>query len=177
MIRRPPRSTLFPYTTLFRSCFIDLAWAILKASRIAPGRRHEARGHAQAAGGGARGTPAAGHRPAPGRPDLRRDRGSGRADPDQGVRRDRRTSGGRNILDRERFKLKNQPLRYFGCSFDFGFDPDRSEAAASRPLNANAVAEDNCPGDVIQRQNATAPNRATVPPSAASKDGQTYAIT
>src|SRR2546425_8633818 len=22
MIRRPPRSTLFPYTTLFRSCFI-----------------------------------------------------------------------------------------------------------------------------------------------------------
>src|SRR5256885_14617223 len=24
MIRRPPRSTLFPYTTLFRSAFIDL---------------------------------------------------------------------------------------------------------------------------------------------------------
>src|SRR2546430_11675752 len=24
MIRRPPRSTLFPYTTLFRSLFIDL---------------------------------------------------------------------------------------------------------------------------------------------------------
>src|SRR3712207_7562347 len=23
MIRRPPRSTLFPYTTLFRSCFFD----------------------------------------------------------------------------------------------------------------------------------------------------------
>src|SRR3989442_2357796 len=23
MIRRPPRSTLFPYTTLFRSCFPD----------------------------------------------------------------------------------------------------------------------------------------------------------
>src|SRR5947209_9834866 len=23
MIRRPPRSTLFPYTTLFRSCFYD----------------------------------------------------------------------------------------------------------------------------------------------------------
>src|SRR2546430_13397780 len=23
MIRRPPRSTLFPYTTLFRSCFAD----------------------------------------------------------------------------------------------------------------------------------------------------------
>src|SRR5256885_9198797 len=29
MIRRPPRSTLFPYTTLFRSCLL-LAW---------PGRR------------------------------------------------------------------------------------------------------------------------------------------
>src|SRR3712207_8241072 len=25
MIRRPPRSTLFPYTTLFRSCALDLA--------------------------------------------------------------------------------------------------------------------------------------------------------
>src|SRR3954447_23170583 len=73
-------------------------------------------------------------------------------------------SGGRNILDRERFKLKNQPLRYSGCFFDFGFDPDRSEAAASRHLNANAVAEDDCPGDVIQRRNATTPNRATVPP-------------
>src|SRR2546422_10859728 len=23
MIRRPPRSTLFPYTTLFRSCYVD----------------------------------------------------------------------------------------------------------------------------------------------------------
>ena len=23
MIRRPPRSTLFPYTTLFRSCFLQ----------------------------------------------------------------------------------------------------------------------------------------------------------
>src|SRR5215211_4462901 len=49
------------------------------------------------------------------------------------------------------------------CFFDFGFDPDRSEAAASRHLNANAVAEDDCSGDVIQRQNATTPNRATVP--------------
>src|SRR3712207_7369512 len=32
MIRRPPRSTLFPYTTLFRSGFISagaVAWAIL----------------------------------------------------------------------------------------------------------------------------------------------------
>src|SRR5256885_8214988 len=28
MIRRPPRSTLFPYTTLFRSCALPLAsWA------------------------------------------------------------------------------------------------------------------------------------------------------
>src|SRR5436853_5219131 len=27
MIRRPPRSTLFPYTTLFRSATIDNAWA------------------------------------------------------------------------------------------------------------------------------------------------------
>src|SRR3712207_8347565 len=28
MIRRPPRSTLFPYTTLFRSAVIHLAWLI-----------------------------------------------------------------------------------------------------------------------------------------------------
>src|SRR5258708_25905529 len=28
MIRRPPRSTLFPYTTLFRSRQIGLAWQI-----------------------------------------------------------------------------------------------------------------------------------------------------
>src|SRR2546422_6338469 len=27
MIRRPPRSTLFPYTTLFRSCAGGRAWA------------------------------------------------------------------------------------------------------------------------------------------------------
>src|SRR5258708_29693411 len=27
MIRRPPRSTLFPYTTLFRSRFIPLEWS------------------------------------------------------------------------------------------------------------------------------------------------------
>ena len=26
MIRRPPRSTLFPYTTLFRSCSVSVKW-------------------------------------------------------------------------------------------------------------------------------------------------------
>src|SRR3712207_8056901 len=31
MIRRPPRSTLFPYTTLFRSPGATLSWAGLKA--------------------------------------------------------------------------------------------------------------------------------------------------
>src|SRR5436189_930933 len=30
MIRRPPRSTLFPYTTLFRSCFRLLFLAIIQ---------------------------------------------------------------------------------------------------------------------------------------------------
>src|SRR5258708_25779015 len=34
MIRRPPRSTLFPYTTLFRSRRLDLAWNGL--SRLDP---------------------------------------------------------------------------------------------------------------------------------------------
>ena len=37
MIRRPPRSTLFPYTTLFRSAIVTLAMAIrvhIKKTRI-----------------------------------------------------------------------------------------------------------------------------------------------
>src|SRR2546429_7200749 len=29
MIRRPPRSTLFPYTTLFRSDWVEKAWQLL----------------------------------------------------------------------------------------------------------------------------------------------------
>src|SRR5436305_4095561 len=28
MIRRPPRSTLFPYTTLFRSCSVGGVWSV-----------------------------------------------------------------------------------------------------------------------------------------------------
>src|SRR5256885_14423397 len=31
MIRRPPRSTLFPYTTLFRSHVIECFWKIMKS--------------------------------------------------------------------------------------------------------------------------------------------------
>src|SRR5256886_14249363 len=37
MIRRPPRSTLFPYTTLFRSLDANLRWDA--SSRFAPGHR------------------------------------------------------------------------------------------------------------------------------------------
>src|SRR5256885_11001197 len=33
MIRRPPRSTLFPYTTLFRSNFCDIGFALDKSGR------------------------------------------------------------------------------------------------------------------------------------------------
>src|SRR2546422_3328123 len=33
MIRRPPRSTLFPYTTLFRSCTASTSFASNSASR------------------------------------------------------------------------------------------------------------------------------------------------
>src|SRR5258707_5929149 len=46
MIRRPPRSTLFPYTTLFRSGFVRL----LPASRRSPaghGARHDGGGEAR----------------------------------------------------------------------------------------------------------------------------------
>src|SRR5256885_15258046 len=32
MIRRPPRSTLFPYTTLFRSLPRDAAWSTLQSA-------------------------------------------------------------------------------------------------------------------------------------------------
>src|SRR3989441_7172701 len=40
MIRRPPRSTLFPYTTLFRSLFAWLTGpSLLTAERVVPGDR------------------------------------------------------------------------------------------------------------------------------------------
>src|SRR2546429_7145772 len=38
MIRRPPRSTLFPYTTLFRSVEVGLVWFVVKY-RQRPGRK------------------------------------------------------------------------------------------------------------------------------------------
>src|SRR5690349_22143262 len=34
MIRRPPRSTLFPYTTLFRSASAQANWQVLKTFHI-----------------------------------------------------------------------------------------------------------------------------------------------
>src|SRR5256885_11121223 len=34
MIRRPPRSTLFPYTTLFRSLLVDHRWARVGSSNL-----------------------------------------------------------------------------------------------------------------------------------------------
>src|SRR5258707_9790285 len=43
MIRRPPRSTLFPYTTLFRS---DIGVASLQERPAVAGRRHDAPYHA-----------------------------------------------------------------------------------------------------------------------------------
>src|SRR5256884_1170060 len=39
MIRRPPRSTLFPYTTLFRSIVADfIQWAKAQGIPVGPGR-------------------------------------------------------------------------------------------------------------------------------------------
>src|SRR5256885_7895949 len=38
MIRRPPRSTLFPYTTLFRSCRGHFVHVIRRGRRGRPGR-------------------------------------------------------------------------------------------------------------------------------------------
>src|SRR3712207_8095209 len=40
MIRRPPRSTLFPYTTLFRSCLFLLGDIALRQSKYETARAH-----------------------------------------------------------------------------------------------------------------------------------------
>src|SRR3712207_8509841 len=51
MIRRPPRSTLFPYTTLFRSCGLRLQPAhALAADEAARGQGGEQRGRAEGQG-------------------------------------------------------------------------------------------------------------------------------
>src|SRR5256886_3899522 len=51
MIRRPPRSTLFPYTTLFRSPDGPAAGRSLERDRLAKIRFGQARGAARADGG------------------------------------------------------------------------------------------------------------------------------
>src|SRR3712207_7852899 len=43
MIRRPPRSTLFPYTTLFRSCGRARCTAIPHGARVSFGRTRDGR--------------------------------------------------------------------------------------------------------------------------------------
>src|SRR5690349_22027272 len=45
MLRRPPRSTLFPYTTLFRSRAVDSAKLGQGGARIAGGHDHETARH------------------------------------------------------------------------------------------------------------------------------------
>src|SRR3989442_5774761 len=45
MIRRPPRSTLFPYTTLFRSLFCVAAWR--RAGRVTRAKRVRADEHGE----------------------------------------------------------------------------------------------------------------------------------
>src|SRR2546430_11414936 len=45
MIRRPPRSTLFPYTTLFRSHVIDVVW--VEADAAGDGAPVEVANHAR----------------------------------------------------------------------------------------------------------------------------------
>src|SRR5260370_22515294 len=52
MIRRPPRSTLFPYTTLFRSLFADLSVGmadhrVIGEARVAQPHRFGGRRHAR----------------------------------------------------------------------------------------------------------------------------------
>src|SRR2546430_12960819 len=50
MIRRPPRSTLFPYTTLFRSTLLQLAEEDLEAARYVLVSDHDTFLGARAAG-------------------------------------------------------------------------------------------------------------------------------
>src|SRR3712207_8176737 len=51
MIRRPPRSTLFPYTTLFRSALVQLQRSVVRAElvdgdhREQRAQRHRTAGH------------------------------------------------------------------------------------------------------------------------------------
>src|SRR2546430_9105174 len=47
MIRRPPRSTLFPYTTLFRSCHADLATRAARAGHRRSDRRRHGRARSE----------------------------------------------------------------------------------------------------------------------------------
>src|SRR2546422_5699959 len=49
MIRRPPRSTLFPYTTLFRSWLEELRWKVVLQSERFPANQGD--GAFQSAGG------------------------------------------------------------------------------------------------------------------------------
>src|SRR3712207_7306446 len=48
MIRRPPRSTLFPYTTLFRSCREQHPEGEQRRQQPDPPARHDQRGHQSA---------------------------------------------------------------------------------------------------------------------------------
>src|SRR3712207_7533849 len=52
MIRRPPRSTLFPYTTLFRSALAQLAQEEAREGHVVRAQRHEVRRQAEVAGAG-----------------------------------------------------------------------------------------------------------------------------
>src|SRR3712207_8210615 len=52
MIRRPPRSTLFPYTTLFRSRVVDLALEKVDTAIHTPSVDVKVRGRTGGAGGG-----------------------------------------------------------------------------------------------------------------------------
>src|SRR2546430_17250080 len=53
MIRRPPRSTLFPYTTLFRSKVREAAETVRAGHQRVSGRAIQAGGHGHAGGSGA----------------------------------------------------------------------------------------------------------------------------
>src|SRR5256885_2790040 len=139
MIRRPPRSTLFPYTTLFRSADAPV--------RLVPA------GHARVPGPDPAGGPRAGgpgHRSRPGAGAGRDAQGDGRAGP--GDRKSTRLNSSHLVISYAVFCLKKKntfqirrsvhsiPRYSVRANELFQYEPDDSNLDLAHPNSANATA-------------------------------------
>src|SRR3712207_7866586 len=95
MIRRPPRSTLFPYTTLFRSrpCRRGRGGRDRRAPRRRPGARER------------------GHRPRAGGPEIRDAAPGGRSEEDTSEIQARQKIVCRLLLEKKKKERKNTSLK------------------------------------------------------------------